>query len=80
MNLWSIINLQQREKNQGFQDKCHKRPMHKSLHMTKAPLLDHENNNARVTKVEEALAVECREKEERNNKVVISYTYHTLNF
>jgi hypothetical protein len=48
--------------------------------MTKAPLLDHENNNARVTKVEEALAVECREKEERNNKVVISYTYHTLNF
>jgi hypothetical protein len=48
--------------------------------MTKAPLLHHENNNTHVTKVEEALVAECREEEEGNNKVVNSYTYHTLSF
>jgi len=36
------------------------------------------NNNARVTKAEEVLTAKCKEKEEGNNKVVISYTYHTL--
>jgi len=54
--------------------------MHKSLHMTKAPLLHRENNNARVIKAKEALAAKCMEEEEGNNKVVISYTYHTLSF
>ncbi len=54
--------------------------MHKSIHMTKVPLLHHENNNARVTKVEETVATECKEEEEGNNKVIISYTYHTLSF
>jgi hypothetical protein len=48
--------------------------------MTKVPLLHHENNNARVTKVEETVATECKEEEEGNNKVIISYTYHTLSF
>jgi hypothetical protein len=50
------------------------------LHTTKAPLLHHENNNARVTKTKEVLAAKCREEEEGNNKVIISYTHHTLHF
>jgi hypothetical protein len=48
--------------------------------MTKTPLLHHENNNVHVTKAEEAFAAKCKEEEEGNNKVVISYTYHTLSF
>jgi len=31
-------------------------------------------------KAEEALAIEHREKEDGNNKAIISYTYHTLHF
>jgi len=59
--------LQQRKINQGFQDKYYK-----------GPLLHHENNNAHVTKAEEAPTIEHKEKEDGNNKVVISYNYHTL--
>ncbi len=67
-----------REINQGFQDKYHKGQI--PLHTTKTPLLHHENNNACVTKVEETLAIEHREKEDGNNKAGISYIYHTLRF
>jgi hypothetical protein len=42
--------------------------------------LHHENNNACVTKVEETLAIEHREKDDGNNKAGISYIYHTLRF
>jgi hypothetical protein len=48
--------------------------------MTKAPLLHHENNSAHLTKTEKVPTVKHREKEDGNNKVVISYTYHTLCF
>jgi hypothetical protein len=48
--------------------------------MTKTPLLHHENNNTCVTKAKKAPIVEHREKEDGNNKAVISYTYHTLRF
>jgi hypothetical protein len=48
--------------------------------MTKAPLMHHENNNACLTKTEKVLTIKHREKEDGNNKVVISYTYHTLRF
>jgi hypothetical protein len=46
--------------------------------MTKAPWLHYENSNACMTKAEEVIAVEHKEKKEGNNKAIISYIYHSL--
>jgi hypothetical protein len=48
------------------------------LHTTKAPLLQRENSNARVTKAEEAPAAEHREEDEGSDKAIISCTYRSL--
>lgn len=45
-------------------------------HMTKALWLHYENSNACMTKAEEVIAIEHREKE-GNNKAIISYIYHS---
>jgi len=70
-----------KERNQGFQDGYHKWPMHGS-HYTQpnTSLLHNENNNTRVTKVEEAPTTKHKEEEEGNDKGTISCTYHSLCF